>query len=44
MPAEREQALLASQPHQFDVALGFPLKTTARLNAVEVTVDGRCCT
>ncbi len=27
------------QPHQFDVALGFSLQTSARLDAVEIAVD-----
>src|SRR5450631_1981653 len=29
----------ARQPYEFDVALAFPLKAAARLNAIEITVD-----
>src|SRR6516162_2242605 len=31
--------VLARQPHQLDIALAFPLKPTARLNAVEISVN-----
>jgi hypothetical protein len=31
--------LVAIQPHQFDVTLGFSLKAPARLNTVQVAVD-----
>ena len=31
----------AGQPHQFDVALGLPFEPPARLDAIEIAVQGR---